>query len=197
MKFSLSTGSLRRPSSSTGSSGKRVMKAPAKIPTPFGHSALAVDLDRGHPGAGGAALEDETAQLLDGERLQTFFCPGEHPVRVVDAAPDREKTGILRIPDQAHRLPGDGKAVFHLRADGDPVEPAAEGVGDIAVVLMPAVIADVLPEQARADADSYLLHRLFLLADFQSVGRGSDSRTIRQAKSHKSNFFDKAYQLVF
>lgn len=147
-----------------GEQRKTFHKRPGEDPHPLlhGHAGVSVNLHRGHPGTGRSALEDESAQILGGERLQTFVRPGEHPVRVVDAGPDRDQTGVLRIPEEAHRLAGDGEAVFHLRADGDPLEPAAEGVGDVAVVLMAAVVADILPQQAGADADPDLLYRRFL-----------------------------------
>lgn len=148
-----------------GEQRKTFHESPGEDPHPLlhGHAGVSVNLHRGHPGAGGSALEDEAAQILGGERLQPFFRPGEHPVRVVDAGPDRNQTGVLRIPDEAHRLAGDGETVLHLRADGDPFKPAAKGVGDVTVVLMAAVVTDILPQQAGADADPDLLYCRFLI----------------------------------
>ena len=147
-----------------GKQRKTFHERPGEDPHPLlhGHAGVSVNLHRGHSGTGRSALEDESAQILGGERLQTFVRPGEHPVRVVDAGPDGDQTGVLRIPEEAHRLAGYGEAVFHLRADGDPLEPAAKGVGDVTVVLMAAVVTDILPQQAGADTDPDLLYRRFL-----------------------------------
>ena len=117
-----------------------------------GASGRLMDLDPLHPAARRGAFEDEPPKLLHlrdraaRRRLERFG----HVDGVV-ADPHRAwRGGVAREADGRARdaEPGQG-----LGAEGDVLEPAPEHPRHVAVELVPTVVADLLAEQAAADAD--------------------------------------------
>jgi hypothetical protein len=59
-----------------------------------------------------------------------------------------------------HGFPGDGKTAFHLRAYRNIFHILAKGIGKETIQLMAAVIPDIPTEQAGADTQFDLFHRI-------------------------------------
>jgi len=127
------------------------------------HAAGNVNLDGGHAGTGGLALEDEATKRLLLQFLQLFRRPGLHSRRVIDAGADGNQAGRRRIAHEAHGLPGDRQAIFHFRTDGDIGKITSQGFGEVPVPLVAAVITDIPAKQTGADADLDLFHGSRLL----------------------------------
>jgi hypothetical protein len=59
-----------------------------------------------------------------------------------------------------HGFPGDGKTAFYLRAYRNIFHILAKGIGKETIQLMAAVIPDIPTEQAGADTQFDLFHRI-------------------------------------
>jgi hypothetical protein len=114
---------------------------------------LVVDLDPLHTARGRAALENETAEFLSLQLPDPPAGPGEHAIGQVFAGAGGDQKGVLRVPHQAQRLPGNGKPHLHLGAHRHELYIAAKGVDQKMVELVPAVVADLLSQKTGADTD--------------------------------------------
>jgi len=113
---------------------------------------LVIDLDPEQTRTRRSLLEDEAAQLFVRQLLH--FPPAErfHLLRQIEPAAERHQTGRCGFPFQVHRLARDRQPALHFRADRDEPEEPSQGVGEVAVVLVAAVVADLFPQEAAADA---------------------------------------------
>src|SRR5690349_9972148 len=67
---------------------------------------------------------------------------------------DGDEPRVLRIADQAHRLPGRPQSGFDLRTYRDPLYVAAEDVGQKFVALVAAIEPYLVTQKAAADAEA-------------------------------------------
>jgi hypothetical protein len=82
---------------------------------------------------------------------------------MIDTRAGRYEAGGVGVTHQSHAFPGNGQAAFHFRANRHKLEIAAQRITKIAVQLMTAVIADLVPQKAAADADfDGWTHELFI-----------------------------------
>jgi len=95
-------------------------------------------------------------------QLVKLLCrPLLHPGGVVDAGVNGHETGILHTACEVHGLPGHAQPVFDFGANGDIVKELPQGVSYIAVLFVPAVVADLPPQKACAYAHTYLSRGCF------------------------------------
>ena len=160
MKFSRSPGSWSRPSSSTGSRGKRSMNIRAKMPDAglARHAVRVIDLNPLHAARRRVALKDKTAEVLLLELVGRFSAHAS--IRSVWSTVGLKVTsrGASGSPTSLQGLPGYAEAALHLGAHGHVFDVFSQGVHEVAVELVAAVVADVLPQQAGADSQAYFLH---------------------------------------
>jgi hypothetical protein len=77
---------------------------------------------------------------------------------MVHTASDGHEARGLRIAHEMHGLARYGKAALDLRTNRHPFYVVAEGIGEKMVKLVPAVVADLFSEEARADAKFDFVH---------------------------------------
>jgi hypothetical protein len=123
------------------------------------HALAGVDLDPEEPAAGRVLLEDDPVQVLGRQLADPLAGPGVHRRRPVDgrARGDharRHDPRLIGVALQAHRFARGAHADFDLRADRYQLAPGGQGAGQPAVVLVAAVEAHFLPQQAGTDADA-------------------------------------------
>jgi hypothetical protein len=73
---------------------------------------------------------------------------------VVRAAPRSDESRCRRLALQSDGLAWHAEAELELGTDRHPLDPVAERVGEEVVKLVPAVVADLVPEQAGAHTDA-------------------------------------------
>jgi hypothetical protein len=114
---------------------------------------LRVDLDPLHAARGGVALEDVAPQVQGLERLHALLGEPGHAGGVVRArlGGDQADRVVLAV-HEADRLARDPHADLDLRAHGDELDELGHGAGEEAVVLVLAVVADLVAEEAGGDA---------------------------------------------
>ena len=74
---------------------------------------------------------------------------------MIDARINGQEARRVRITDEVHGIPRHGQSALDFGADRDPVDISAERVPQERVELVPAVVADLLAEEAGADAEFY------------------------------------------
>ena len=121
-------------------------------PAAGGVPLLVVDLHAAEARAGRARLEHEAAEVLRVQLRRALPGPGFHARGEVDAAADREQARGGGVADEAHGLAGYAQAALHLGAHRHPADEAAQHVTEVAVELVPPVVAHVVAEEAGADA---------------------------------------------
>ncbi len=62
---------------------------------------------------------------------------------------------LIDITHQAHGFPGDSQTALGFRTDGNKLEKLPQGLGNVAVVFVPAVKTDFFSQQTGTDADLY------------------------------------------
>ncbi len=114
---------------------------------------VAVEFHPFHATGGRGALEHVARERAALELLHAP--PGElvHAKRVVGAAGDAPQARRLGIAHEPDRLPGHAHAHLHLRADRHPREMPREHAGDVRILLVAAVVADLLAQEAGGDPD--------------------------------------------
>jgi hypothetical protein len=94
---------------------------------------------------------------VERERRQALRAPCRvrvHPLGEILAGRRDDQPRGAALGDEVDRRTRDPEAQLHLGADGDPLHVLAEDVGEERLALVPAVVPDVLAEQARGDADA-------------------------------------------
>ena len=114
-----------------------------------------VNLHPFHAAAGGAALENKAAKIFLLQLPQAFLGPGQQAFGVVSLGSDGDQTGTARSRHQVHGLPGNPQAALHFRADWDKFHQLSQGLGNETIQLVPAIIADFLPQKAGTDSQFY------------------------------------------
>jgi hypothetical protein len=112
-----------------------------------------VDLDALEAAGRGGTLEDVAAQ---GEAAQLVDPPSRergHARGVIGAARHADQARGRRVAHQPDRLARDAHADLQLGADRDPGEVIGQHPGDVGVLLVAAVVAHRLAQQAGGDAD--------------------------------------------
>ena len=146
MKFSRKAGSFNRPSSSTGSSGKLSHNSCSEKSTalPGRHTFRIVDSDPFHAATGGVFLKNVAGEIERRKSLHSFGGEGIELQSPVFAGPLCNHSRFRRIANEANGLTGNSHANLYLRTDRYPlnVAAAAECLGEEAISLVPAVIAD-------------------------------------------------------
>ena len=94
-------------------------------------------------------MQPERLQLTDAPARPAPHPRGEILARLLDDEP-RGGGGA----DQANRRTGHAQADLDLGTHGHPLDERAEDVGEKRVALVAAVVANLLTEQARGDAEA-------------------------------------------
>ena len=98
-------------------------------------------------------LEDVAREVMVGQLFGAVVAVAHHAFGPVFAGLSSGHAGVFGIADQPDGFAGDAHAEFDLGADRDEVKVVAEQVGDEAVAFVSAVVADILAQEAGADAD--------------------------------------------
>ena len=112
--------------------------------------ALFVDRYALSAATGRFTLKNEAAQCFLFECGQTYAGPFEHTLGAVNASANRDEAWRRKAFYKPHGFPGDGETIFNLRTHGHPIDVLAERTYDKIVALMPAVVPDLVPQQAGA-----------------------------------------------
>jgi len=104
--------------------------------------------------ARGAAFEHVPGEVQLFEFPDATTAPLLHGLRMVNAGCDRYKARCLGAADEPHRLARHAKARFHLWADRHPFHVTADNVRQEAVPFVPAIVSNVVAEQALADPNT-------------------------------------------
>ncbi len=75
---------------------------------------------------------------------------------------DRHQTGIFGIADKAHGLSRYSEPIFHFRTNGKPGKISSEGIRNVPVMLMSAVVTHIISQKTGTDADFNLFHDISL-----------------------------------
>ena len=121
------------------------------------HARLGVGLDARHAAARRVLLEDVAAQSQLAKLTGAPLCVLAHRRGVVDAACRGDHADAVARAHQAQRLARHAEPDVELGTHRHEAEVAAEHVGDVVVMLVPAVEADFLAEQAGRDTDGDLV----------------------------------------
>jgi len=84
-----------------------------------------------------------------------------HGLRVVCTGARHDQTHVVAAAFETHGRRGRAHPKLHFRADGYPLEVAAEGFDEKRIALVPAVVADLVTEEAGRDADANRLVGVF------------------------------------
>jgi hypothetical protein len=68
----------------------------------------------------------------------------------------------LRVASKAEGFPRNAETTFHLGANGHILDVPSQRIPQKEIQCMPAVVTDILPEKAGADAKAYFFHELNL-----------------------------------
>ena len=90
--------------------------------------------------------EDEAMEIERPQRFNGAVAKGHHLFGIVGACFVADKAVAFRRADQMHRLARHRESAADLRTDGNIVEIRAQRVGQVGVVFMAAVEADLLAE---------------------------------------------------
>ena len=145
MKFSRKAGSFNRPSSSTGSSGSSLITAAASEKStalPGRHTFRIVDSYPFHAATGGVFLKNVAGEIERRKSLHSFGGEGIELRSPVFAGPLCNHSRFRRIANEANGLAGNSHDNLYLRTDRYPLNVAAECLGEEAISLVAAVIAD-------------------------------------------------------
>jgi len=121
--------------------------------------AAAVHAHALHAAAGRVLLEDVADEIQAREPRGARLGEARHRAGQVPAAVRGHQARSRRIALEADRLARDAEAELHLGADGHPLDEAPERLGEEWVVLVLAVPAHRLAEEAGADAEAERRHR--------------------------------------
>jgi hypothetical protein len=112
-----------------------------------------VDLDALEPAGGRGALQDVAAEPAAPELVHAP--PGKlaHTYSVIGPARDAHQAWRGRVAHQPDRLARYAHADLHLGTDRHPRDVARQHAGDVGVLLVAAVVADLLAQQTGRDAD--------------------------------------------
>jgi hypothetical protein len=99
-------------------------------------------------------LKDKTAQVRPFQFPHLTACPAEHTLCMILLAARGDELGGMGITYQAEGLPGDAEPAPHLRADGVVPGKPPQLIGEPWIQFVPAVPADLLPEQTGADSQT-------------------------------------------
>lgn len=98
-------------------------------------------------------LENEAANAFLFKLFQFSRGPACQDIRQVFFRFSGEKARPAVVDDKLHRFARHGQPSFDLGADRHPLDESGERVHQVLIQLVPAVIADVVAEEAGADAE--------------------------------------------
>jgi len=79
---------------------------------------------------------------------------------MIDATPDSYKPRTLGSADELHHLARNRQAALDLGADRKPLNALPQEIGEKGIALVPAVIANLIPQKTGADSDFDLMHHV-------------------------------------
>jgi hypothetical protein len=88
---------------------------------------------------------------------------------VINACLDGHEPGCARVAGEVHGFPRDGKAILYFRTDRDIFKILTQCVGNVAVVLVPSVVAYSFAQDAPAYPYSYLFHSISIFIYFYQI----------------------------
>ena len=112
----------------------------------------AVDRHPLYAAARRSALKDKAAQVLPFQLPHPPARPLERTPCMILLGARGDEPGSLGIAYQAEGLPGDAESAPYLRTDRAVLDKPPRLIGEPLIQLVPAVPADLLPEQAGADS---------------------------------------------
>lgn len=113
----------------------------------------AVHLDPRHAATRRVFLQHVAAQILVAERDHLVCGVRGHRVSVIDAGLDRQQPDSSALVDQPNRFARRAHARLDLGADLHPFDERAEHGSEKGIAFVPAVVADLVAEEARGHAD--------------------------------------------
>ena len=113
-------------------------------------------LDPLHATAGGLGHQDVTTKVC--QSRHHLFDKALHGVGVVRRALGLDQAQAITVFAQVDRRARNAQARFQLRADGAEIKVFREHLGAVAGMLMAAIMANFLAQQAGADSDGDAAH---------------------------------------
>ena len=124
-------------------------------PTGLCRNSARIDLHPEKPGTGGPLLENKAAQVIFLQLPYRSLTVLAHPDREVDACPVGNKAGRRRVPFETHRLAWHRQPAADFGTYRYEVKKTTEGIGDIVIMLVTAVIADLFTQETGTDSNCY------------------------------------------
>ena len=118
-----------------------------------GHARVGIDLHALHAARWRRALENIAGEPEPAERAHPRARIGLHGLRQVRPALGGDEPWRRGVSHQTQRFAGSAQPQLHLGTHRHPREMPRQRAGDVAVLLMAAVVADGLAEKAGGDAD--------------------------------------------
>jgi len=119
----------------------------------FGGSAVVVNLDPEQARTGRIFFEDETAEVSTFQLFDLGRTESQHPVGLVYTAPAVYQAGTGRIAFQTHGFTGYRQPAADLGADRQKAEVLSQGIRDVTIMFVAAVVTDMFSQQAGTDTD--------------------------------------------